>query len=111
VPEGRSERWLEALAEANRRFGSAKVLYAGHGPAGSPSIIDEQAAYINVARETVAGAMKEGPELSDTSKGAIQQRMRSLYKNWPLEMIIDMNTDSLAGEIRLQARKPVSAIT
>src|SRR5579863_1741080 len=64
LAEGRSDLWLEALAKANRRFGSAKLLYAGHGPAGSPSIIDEQAAYINMAKEAVARAMKEDPELS-----------------------------------------------
>jgi glyoxylase-like metal-dependent hydrolase (beta-lactamase superfamily II) len=111
LAEGRSDLWLEALAKANRRFGSAKILYAGHGPAGSPSIIDEQAAYINMAKETVARAMKEDPELSDTSKSAIQQRMRSAYKNWPLEMIIDMNTASLADEIRSHAGKPIPAVS
>ena len=111
LAEGRSERWLDALAEASRRFGSAKVLYAGHGPAGSPSIIDEQAAYINAARETVARATKEDPALSDRSKRAIQQRMRSAYKNWPLEMIIDMNMAGLAGEIRWQAETPIPAVT
>jgi glyoxylase-like metal-dependent hydrolase (beta-lactamase superfamily II) len=110
LAEGRSRLWLEALAKANRRFGSAKVLYAGHGSAGSPSIIDEQAAYINLAWETVARTVKEDPELSDGSKNAIQQRMRSAYKNWPLEMIIDMNTASLAGEIRSQARGPIPAV-
>jgi glyoxylase-like metal-dependent hydrolase (beta-lactamase superfamily II) len=111
LAEGRSRLWLEALAKASRRFGSAKILYAGHGPAGSLSIIDEQAAYINMAWETVARAMKEDPELSDTSKSAIQQRMRSEYKKWPLEMIIDMNTASLAGEIQSHSGKPIPAVT
>jgi hypothetical protein len=36
--------------------------------------------------------------------------MRSAYKNWPLEMIIDMNTASLAGEIRSQARGPIPPV-
>ena len=76
------------------------MLYAGHGAAGSPSIIDEQAAYINAVREMVASAIKEGPELSDASRAAIQQKIRAAYKDWPLEMIIDMNTTSLAGETR-----------
>jgi len=61
--------------------------------------INEQAAYINAVREMVASAMKEHPELSDASRAAIQQRVRAVYKDWPLEMIIDMNTISLAGEI------------
>jgi glyoxylase-like metal-dependent hydrolase (beta-lactamase superfamily II) len=103
LAEGRSDLWLEALAKAKRRFGSANVLYAGHGAAGPPSIIEEQAAYISAVRQMVASALKEGPQLSDASKTAIQERVRAAYKNWPLEMIIDMNTVSLAGEIRSQA--------
>ena len=108
--EGRSDLWLKALAKANRSFGSATVLYAGHGAAGSPSIIDEQAAYINAVREIVASAVKEDPELSDASRAAIQRRVRAAYKDWPLEVIIDMNTTSLAGDARSQAWKQAPAV-
>ena len=104
LAEGRSDPWLKALAKASRSFASAKVLYAGHGPAGSPSIISEQAAYINAVREMVARATKKDSELSDASRVAIQQRVRATYKDWPLEMIIDMNMTGLAGEIRSQSK-------
>lgn len=60
------------------------------------SIIDEQASYINAVRDPVAGALKRDSELGDASKAAIQQSVRAAYKNWPLEMIIDINTASLA---------------
>lgn len=100
---GRSDPWLKALAKANRCFASATVLYAGHGGAGSPSIINEQAGYINAVREIVASTLKEDPELSDGSRAAIQRRVRAAYKHWPLEIIIDMNTTSLAGETGSQA--------
>jgi glyoxylase-like metal-dependent hydrolase (beta-lactamase superfamily II) len=103
LAEGRSELWLAALDNAKRRFGSAKTLYAGHGAAGSTSIIDEQVAYINAVRDMVAKALKEDPGLSDASKAAIRQTVRAAYKNWPLEMIIDMNTASLASEARSQS--------
>jgi len=103
LAEGRSELWLAALDNAKRRFGSAKTLYAGHGAAGSTSIIDEQVAYINTVRDMVAKALKEDPGLSDASKAAIRQTVRAAYKNWPLEMIIDMNTASLASEDRSQS--------
>jgi glyoxylase-like metal-dependent hydrolase (beta-lactamase superfamily II) len=102
LAEGRSDSWLKAFAKANRCFASAAVLYAGHGATGSPSIINEQAAYINDVREIVASALKEDPVLSDASRAAIRQRVRAAYKDWPLEMIIDMNTTSLAGETRSQ---------
>ena len=111
LAEGRSDPWLKALAKANRCFASATVLYAGHGAAGSSSIISEQAAYINAVREIVASAVKEDPELSDASRAAIQRRVRATYKDWPLEMIIDMNTTSLAGETRSQAWKPTPAVS
>lgn len=108
LAEGRSDRWLEALAEAKRRFGSATVLYAGYGAAGPPSIMDEQVAYIAGVRERVAQAMKEDPELSETIKTAIRQSITAAHKNWPLEMIIDMNTVSLAGEIEVSKATPAA---
>lgn len=108
LAEGRSDRWLEALTQANRRFGSAKVLYAGHGAAGPPAILDEQAAYIAAVRETVAKAMKEDRELSEVTKAAIRQSITAIRKNWPLEMIIDMNTVSLASEIEASRAKPIA---
>jgi hypothetical protein len=111
LAEGRSDLWLKALAKANRCFASATVLYAGHGASGSPSIINEQTAYIHAVREIVASAVKEDPELSDASRAAIQRGVRAVYKNWPLEMIIEMNTASLAGEIRSQAGKQTPAVS
>jgi glyoxylase-like metal-dependent hydrolase (beta-lactamase superfamily II) len=111
LAEGRSDLWLKALAKANRCFASATVIYAGHGAAGSPSIINEQVAYINGVREIVASAVKEDPELSDASRAAIQRRVRAAYKDWPLEMIIDMNTTSLAGETRSQTWKQTPAVS
>jgi hypothetical protein len=76
LAEGRSDPWLKALARANRCFA---VLYAGNGAAGSPSIINEQAAYINAVREIVASTVKEDPELSYASRAAIQRRVRAAY--------------------------------
>lgn len=100
LAEGRSDLWLAALAKAKRQFGSAKILYAGHGGAGPTSIIDEQADYIHAVRGMVASALKEDPDLSGTSKAAVQHQVLAAYKNWPLEMIIDINITSLADEAK-----------
>lgn len=81
LAEGRSDLWLKALAKANGCFASATVLYAGHGAAGSPSIINEQAAYINAVREIVVSAVKVDPELSDARRAAIQRSVRAAYKD------------------------------
>ena len=56
--------------------------------------------------------MKEDPGLSDASRAAaIQRRVRAAYKNWPREMIIDMNTTGLTGESdrKLGSRHRLSA--
>jgi hypothetical protein len=109
LAEGRSELWLAALADAKRRFSSSHVLYAGHGAAGPLSIIDEQAAYINAAREVVAKAMREDQQLTDATKASVQQTILAAHQNWPLEMVIEMNTVGLANEIRAKDRNTTSA--
>ena len=102
---GRSDLWLAALDEAKRRYDAAKTLYAGHGSPGPVSIIDEQTAYILAVRDMVRSSLKLHPEPSDETKAAIQERIRSTYKDYPLEAIIDMNTASLAGEATPQTRE------
>jgi len=105
LAEGRSDLWLAALDAAKRRYEGAKTLYPGHGAAGPASIIEEQKAYIIAVRDMVASSLKQEPELSDATKAAIQERVRASYRDYPLEMIIDMNTASLAGEARSQTSK------
>ena len=83
LAEGRSDLWLRALDEAKRRYHAARALYPGHGSAGPISIIDEQTAYIIAVRDMVASSLKQDPELSDTTKAAIQQKVRATYKDYP----------------------------
>lgn len=106
LAEGRSDLWLAALDTAKRRYEAATTLYPGHGAAGPASIIDEQTAYILAVREMVASSLRQHPELTDASKADLQQRVRAIYKDYPLEMIIDMNTASLAAEASRQTREP-----
>jgi glyoxylase-like metal-dependent hydrolase (beta-lactamase superfamily II) len=98
LAEGRSGNWLAALSQAKQRFSGAKTLFAGHGSPGAPSIIDDQVSYIHAARDFVAKHTASGGVPSDESKAAVRERIRTAYPGWPLEMIIDMNTDSLASE-------------
>jgi hypothetical protein len=105
LAEGCSDLWLAALDAAKRRYETAKILYPGHGAAGPASIIDEQKAYIIAVRDMVGSSLKQQPELSDATKAAIQQKVRAAYKDFPLEMIIDLNTASLAAEARSQTSK------
>ena len=111
LAEGRSELWLVALAEAKRRFSSSNVLYAGHGAAGPPTIIEDQAAYINGVRDVVAKAMRDDPVLSDATKASVRQTILAGRQNWPLEMVVEMNTEGLANEIRAKDRNATSTAT
>jgi len=110
LAEGRSELWLAALSKAKDRFDSAQMVYAGHGTPGPACIIGEQSAYINAVREIVAGALQQDPDLSGKTRAAIQQRVRAAYENWPLEILIDTNTTSLAAEAKSQSWKPAAAV-
>ncbi len=98
LAEGRSGLWLAALSSARDKFGEANVLYAGHGVAGPTSIMNEQADYINTVREIVADSL-EGGALADSAKAKAGQRVRSLYPDYPLEAIIDLNLDCIAKEL------------
>lgn len=99
LAEGRSQAWLIALNAAKRRIGGADTLYAGHGPAGTAAIIDEQASYISTVRELVEREVKTQGRISDAGKTALRGSIGALYPSWPLEMIIDMNVASLAAEL------------
>jgi glyoxylase-like metal-dependent hydrolase (beta-lactamase superfamily II) len=103
LAEGRSALWLAALSKARHRYGAAQTIYAGHGGAGSAAIIDEQAAYIADVRERVAAALTGDGILTDSAKAAVRDAVLARYGGWPLEMIIDMNSASLAAEIAAQA--------
>jgi glyoxylase-like metal-dependent hydrolase (beta-lactamase superfamily II) len=99
LAEGRSDKWLMALDDAKQRFGKANALFAGHGPVGSAAIIDEQKAYIITVRDLVAKILKRDGALSDASRATIQEDVKGAYPGLPLEMIIDMNSGSLATEL------------
>jgi len=99
IAEGRSSLWLKALQTAKARLAGASTLFAGHGAAGTPAIISEQASYITAVRELVASLIKNEGRLSDTGRVALIDRIGALYPGWPLAMIIGMNVDGVAAEL------------
>ena len=102
--EGRSRLWMAALSKAKGEFGKARLLYAGHGAAGLPSIIDEQLEYINVIYEIIANSLIDA-KLSQSNKVMARHQICSRYPGWPLEAIVDMNLESIARELNVSPTK------
>lgn len=100
LAEGRSRRWLSALDNAKAKLNGAHTLYAGHGPAGGPEILQEQASYIRTMQGLAEQAVRAEGQLTDASKAKLREKVIALYPNWPLEMIIEMNLAALAAEIK-----------
>lgn len=99
IAEGRSKSWLQALETAKNKLAGATTLHAGHGAAGPPAIIDEQASYIASFRELVQRAIKAEGRISEASKADLIAKLSARYPGWPLAMIIGMNIDGVAAEL------------
>jgi glyoxylase-like metal-dependent hydrolase (beta-lactamase superfamily II) len=98
LAEGRAARWLSALDEAHSPFGAAARLLPGHGPAGGPQLLQEQATYIAAMQDAVAAA-QAGPNgaLDDAARDSIRTRMNTLFPGFGLPNLIDLNADALAA--------------
>ena len=100
IAEGRSALWLHALNAAKGKLAGAATLFAGHGAVGDAGIIANQAAYITTMRDLVSDLTKAGGPVTDAGKQAVIEKISALYPNWPLAMLIGMNVDGVAGELR-----------
>lgn len=98
IAEGRSMQWLQALETAKGKLAGAATLHVGHGAAGSPAIIDEQASYIASIQGLVEQSIKTEGRMSDSGKANLTEKISATYPNWPLAMIVGMNIDGVAAE-------------
>ena len=98
IAEGRSSKWLAALDAARGKLGGASMLYAGHGAAGTPAIIGEQASYLMAIRDAVQQAVKAEGQISESRKASMIEKISAQCPDWPLAMIIPMNIDGIAAE-------------
>jgi glyoxylase-like metal-dependent hydrolase (beta-lactamase superfamily II) len=96
LAEGRSGKWLDALARATQLFGGARALLPGHGAAGGVDLLAAQSDYITAMREAVAGVAGGG--LDAAGKAAIRARMTGLYPDFELASLIEANAEGIAGE-------------
>lgn len=98
LAEGRSALWLEQLDEVERRFRDATRVHAGHGASGDLRLIDMQRAYIEGFRAAVQLRM-DGAALAEGGKVSIHEEVVRRYRGYPLEFLIDFNTDAMVQEI------------
>ena len=97
LAEGRSQEWLDQLADVKKRYANAVRVYAGHGADGSRALLDEQASYLHTFRDMVY-AKRENGKVLDTAKAEIIMSMKTKYPEFAMENLITFNIDGVASE-------------
>jgi glyoxylase-like metal-dependent hydrolase (beta-lactamase superfamily II) len=98
LAEERSDLWLAQLDMVKARYSDVAVVHAGHGVTKDLTLIDAQKAYIRAFRKTVE-AQLGGSGLAEGGKAIIHKRMTEQFPGYPLEFLIDLNTDAMVNEV------------
>lgn len=112
--EGHSSEWIKQLMHINLNYFDTKILFPGHGQAGSPrTLLDEQLNYINTFKSLVEQQMQsvakvEGEReatanITEEGKMRIKNELQRLYPDYlpvaSVPTILDLNIDAVAKEI------------
>lgn len=112
--EGHSSEWIKQLMHINLNYFDTKILFPGHGQAGSPrTLLDEQLNYINTFKSLVEQQMQsvakvEGEReatanITEEGKMRIKSELQRLYPDYlpvaSVPTILDLNIDAVAKEI------------
>lgn len=98
LAEERSDLWLAQLDLVKARYGNAAILHAGHGVTKDLSLVDAQKAYI-CAFVSAVEAQLRGGVLRNESKTIVRKTMTEQFPGYPLDFLIDLNTEAIAREI------------
>jgi glyoxylase-like metal-dependent hydrolase (beta-lactamase superfamily II) len=112
-PESRSSDWIKQIEYVRQNYSDAKILFPGHGQAGSPrTLLDEQLNYINTFRSLVEQQMQSAAEvggeraaanITEEGKTRIKSELQRIYPNYfpvaTISNMLDMNIDAVAKEI------------
>jgi hypothetical protein len=72
--------------------------HAGHGPSGDIALFDAQLQYILAFENLVWRHLQRGA-LSDQDKAVIRTAIIERFPGYPLEFLIDLNTEAMARSI------------
>lgn len=102
LAEGRSKAWVEQISYVKNTYAEAEIVYAGHGSEGDLDALDGQLEYIQFFQELVGNHLLSDGDLTDAAKAQIKQTMQTRYPGYPLEFLIEMNSNGVAKELANQ---------
>jgi glyoxylase-like metal-dependent hydrolase (beta-lactamase superfamily II) len=96
--------WIKQINYVMKKYSDAKVLYPGHGPAGSPTLLlNQQLQYLNTFRSLVEQQLTPSGNVSDEGRKIIKNELEKIYPGYqPVATVpnmIDLNIDSVAKEL------------
>jgi glyoxylase-like metal-dependent hydrolase (beta-lactamase superfamily II) len=112
--EGRSSEWVKQLVQIDYNYPDTKILFPGHGQAGSPrTLLDEQLNYINTFKSLVEQQMQSvadveaekeaASNITQEGKTRIKIELQRLYHGYlsvaSVPIMLELNIDAVAKEI------------
>lgn len=99
-----SEDWINQINYVTNKYSDAKVLYPGHGPAGSPGILlNQQLEYLKTFRSLVQQQMQPSGNVSDQGRTIIKNELERIYPGYlPVATVpnmLDLNINAVAKEL------------
>lgn len=99
LADGDILRWLANLERVRPRLAATAVLYPGHGPAGTISLLNEQRDYLLAYCAAVAELASGSPALTDEAKTALELRMDRVRPGAQLGFMVGLSADAVAAEL------------
>lgn len=96
--------WLANLERVRPHLATTTVLYPGHGPAGTLTLLDEQRDYLLAYCAAVSEIANGLPTLSEEEKSALVARMDRVRPGAPLAFMIGLSADAVATELAANHR-------
>ena len=99
-----SQDWIKQINYVMNKYSDAKVLYPGHGPAGSPSqLLNQQLQYLKTFRSLVEQQIQPSGNVSDQGRTIIKNELERIYPGYlPVATVpnmLDLNINAVAKEL------------
>ena len=99
-----SQDWIKQINYVMNKYSDAKVLYPGHGPAGSPSLLlNQQLQYLKTFRSLVEQQIQSSGNVSDQGRTIIKNELERIYPGYlPVATVpnmLDLNINAVAKEL------------
>jgi glyoxylase-like metal-dependent hydrolase (beta-lactamase superfamily II) len=101
-----SKNWINQINYVMTKYSGAKVLYPGHGTAGSPrQLLNQQLQYLKTFSSLVQQQMQPSGNVTDQGRTIIKSELERIYPGYlPVATVpnmIDLNIDAVAKELKM----------